>query len=99
MVFDACNPQSTHVLIGKERSLPRIKPTFVVVTGDLVDAKALDFTSSAQEEREWITYKSLLAKHLKANNLDGPGQWLDMRGNHDWSVRFSSFFFPLLMLR
>ncbi|KAI7897094.1 Metallo-dependent phosphatase-like protein [Mucor mucedo] len=66
-----------HFLHFLQSTLPVIKPEFVVVTGDLVDAKDQTRTVSAQHPEEWQVYKS--AVEQGANTT----KWYDMRGNHD----------------
>jgi hypothetical protein len=53
------------------------RPEFVVVTGDLIDAKDKTRTTSKQYPEEWIMYQS--AVDQGANKT----LWFDMRGNHD----------------
>jgi metallophosphoesterase superfamily enzyme len=53
------------------------RPEFVVVTGDLADAKDKTQTVSRQYPEEWQVYKS--AVEQGTNNT----AWYDMRGNHD----------------
>ncbi|TPX35297.1 hypothetical protein SmJEL517_g02213 [Synchytrium microbalum] len=60
--------------------LPRIAPAFVVVTGDLTDAKDQHLLGSEQYREEWLSYHDTLAKN---HILASPNFWWDMRGNHD----------------
>ncbi|KAG0163151.1 Transmembrane protein 62 [Apophysomyces sp. BC1015] len=53
-----------------------IKPTFVVVTGDLTDAKDQTGRTSKQHIEEWQVYKSAIDESVHV-------PWYDMRGNHD----------------
>ena len=57
-----------------------IDPQFVIVTGDLTDAKAQNHISSQQYIEEWATYSSILSDNgiLQRKNF-----WFDVRGNHD----------------
>ena len=55
-----------------------IDPKFVVVTGDLTDARRGNFKTS-QNETEWKAYKRIL-KNFGAYKDDF---WFDLRGNHD----------------
>ncbi|KAI7903330.1 Metallo-dependent phosphatase-like protein, partial [Cokeromyces recurvatus] len=66
-----------HFLHFLQSALPVIKPEFVVVTGDLIDAKDKTRTTSTQYVEEWQVYRS--AVEQGANNT----RWYDMRGNHD----------------
>eukprot|EP01135_Chromosphaera_perkinsii_P001635 Nk52_evm12s208 gene=Nk52_evmTU12s208 len=57
-----------------------ISPEFVLVTGDVTDAKGADHISSQQYTEEWETYHNI----LKENGiLDRENFWFDVRGNHD----------------
>ncbi|KAE8751912.1 hypothetical protein FOCC_FOCC001389 [Frankliniella occidentalis] len=60
-------------------TIPAIKPTVVLASGDLTDAKASDNMGSTQYEQEWIYYRNLIDKC----NLGNHTTWLDIRGNHD----------------
>ncbi|KAI9025283.1 Metallo-dependent phosphatase-like protein [Phycomyces nitens] len=60
-----------------QSSLPTIKPEFVVVTGDLTDAKEPGGVTSYQSLDEWKIYKQAIDE--KGSNVP----WYDMRGNHD----------------
>ncbi|KAI8976005.1 Metallo-dependent phosphatase-like protein [Pilobolus umbonatus] len=66
-----------HFLHFLQSLLPTIKPEFVVVTGDLVDAKDISHTISEQVKEEWQVYKSAVVESK------GETPWYDMRGNHD----------------
>ena len=61
-------------------SLPVVRPSFVVVTGDLTDAKDGWKISSSQHREEWIMYRSAL---VESGVLEREGFWWDQRGNHD----------------
>ena len=54
-----------------------VKPSLVLVTGDITHAKFADETLSQQFLVEWESYRDL----LKKCNL-GRMPWLDIRGNH-----------------
>ncbi|KAI8047739.1 Metallo-dependent phosphatase-like protein, partial [Gilbertella persicaria] len=56
--------------------LPVVKPKFVVVTGDLTDAKDKKRITSHQYVDEWDVYQQAIKEKV---NVD----WYDMRGNHD----------------
>jgi 3',5'-cyclic AMP phosphodiesterase CpdA len=61
-------------------SLPTIKPRFVVVTGDLTDAKDEWKLTSLQHQEEWEMYKEALEN---SNVTSKDDFWFDLRGNHD----------------
>ncbi|XP_059613492.1 transmembrane protein 62-like [Phlebotomus argentipes] len=61
------------------RTISAVKPTVVVVSGDLTDARSLNHLGSEQFEGEWKIYKKLLQEH----NVTSKTAWLDLRGNHD----------------
>lgn len=56
-----------------------IDPAFVLVTGDLIDAKSDDDLSTHHDPVEWQIYFSLLNETRIADRIP----WLDLRGNHD----------------
>ncbi|KAK3909132.1 Transmembrane protein 62 [Frankliniella fusca] len=60
-------------------TIPAIRPSVILASGDLTDAKAADNMGSAQYEQEWIRYRNLIDKC----NLGDHTPWLDIRGNHD----------------
>ncbi|KAI8640130.1 Metallo-dependent phosphatase-like protein, partial [Parasitella parasitica] len=66
-----------HFLHFLQSALPIINPEFVVVTGDLIDAKDETKTVSAQYPQEWQVYKSAVEQGVNDT------AWYDMRGNHD----------------
>lgn len=54
-----------------------LRPRFVVVTGDLTDAKDVRRVTSQQYQEEWQVYRQTIEQ-------GAPGMpWYDMRGNHD----------------
>ncbi|CAG8761419.1 1725_t:CDS:2, partial [Funneliformis caledonium] len=55
-------------------------PAFVLVTGDLTDAKDENLITSQQYIDEWVTYQTALQE---SGVLNRPGFWHDLRGNHD----------------
>lgn len=61
-----------------ESVIPRVNPTFVLVTGDITDAKSESGFTSGQIEEEWKWYQDRLKSKL-GSKLD----WFDLRGNHD----------------
>lgn len=60
-----------------EDLLNYVDPVAVVVTGDLTDAKTIDYSGSRQYKEEWIDYYT--AVEIARNRT----VWLDIRGNHD----------------
>ena len=56
-----------------------IDPAFILVTGDLIDAKTEDDFSTHHDPAEWHLYFSLLNETKIADRIP----WLDLRGNHD----------------
>uniref|UniRef100_A0A1B0D177 TMEM62 C-terminal domain-containing protein n=1 Tax=Phlebotomus papatasi TaxID=29031 RepID=A0A1B0D177_PHLPP len=61
------------------RTISVIRPTVVVVSGDLTDARSLNHIGSEQFEGEWEIYRNLLVQY----NVTKKTVWLDLRGNHD----------------
>lgn len=57
-------------------ALPFDRPQFVVVTGDLTDAKDKKRITSQQYVDEWDVYQTAIKEKVKVD-------WYDMRGNHD----------------
>ncbi|KAI9321023.1 Metallo-dependent phosphatase-like protein [Dichotomocladium elegans] len=66
-----------HYLHFIQSILPLVKPRFVVVTGDLTDAKDVRLVTSQQYQEEWQVYRQAIEQGAP----DMP--WYDMRGNHD----------------
>ncbi|KAI9011961.1 Metallo-dependent phosphatase-like protein [Phycomyces nitens] len=68
----------THYFLHFIRSiLPILKPSFVVVTGDLTDAKDARRVTSQQYIEEWALYNHAINQGAQGT------RWYDMRGNHD----------------
>uniref|UniRef100_T1IQP5 AD domain-containing protein n=1 Tax=Strigamia maritima TaxID=126957 RepID=T1IQP5_STRMM len=61
------------------RVVKTIKPSLVLATGDLTDAKTGDLHGSQQYIEEWKTYNQLLIE----TEVQKETIWLDIRGNHD----------------
>ncbi|EPZ34165.1 Metallo-dependent phosphatase [Rozella allomycis CSF55] len=55
-----------------------VGPSFVVVSGDLTDAKDKYMLASYQHEIEWKMYQKILDEHNITSD-----KWFDVRGNHD----------------
>ncbi|KAI8987128.1 Metallo-dependent phosphatase-like protein, partial [Pilobolus umbonatus] len=79
-----------HFLHFIQSILPVVRPEFVVVTGDLTDAKDKKRITSQQYIDEWTVYQTAIKEKV---SLD----WYDMRGNHDcfnlpsWKSRVNYF--------
>jgi len=58
--------------------VPTIRPSVVLATGDLTDAKTADNMGSAQQLKEWQIYRKILSDTRVTNKT----VWLDIRGNH-----------------
>lgn len=55
-----------------------IRPTVVLASGDLTDAKTSDSIGSQQFEEEWKHYRDTLEECKALEKTI----WLDIRGNH-----------------
>lgn len=70
----------THFDQFLETVLPRVNPAFVLVTGDITDAKSESGLTSGQLEEEWKWYQD----RIKLKGIPGKDNyWFDLRGNHD----------------
>ncbi|KAF9191012.1 Transmembrane protein 62 [Haplosporangium sp. Z 767] len=63
-------------------AIPLVEPAFVVVTGDLTDAKDKQLVGSMQYLSEWVTYRDALEESGVLDKRNGTF-WHDLRGNHD----------------
>ncbi|KAJ4798837.1 Calcineurin-related phosphoesterase-like [Rhynchospora pubera] len=63
-------------------ALSIIKPSLVLITGDLTDGKSKDLLTMKQEEREWIEYENATREVIMTSGLD-ERIFYDLRGNHD----------------
>lgn len=59
-------------------TLDTIKPSVVIASGDLTDARGKDLFVSQQYDDEWKIYNEILTKA----NIRNKTIWLDLRGNH-----------------
>lgn len=60
-------------------TITAVKPSVVLASGDLTDAKTRDNIGSRQYEGEWIQYRNILTE----SKVEEKTAWLDIRGNHD----------------
>ncbi|CAG0923849.1 unnamed protein product [Notodromas monacha] len=60
-------------------TIPAIKPSVVIASGDLTDAKTKDYIGSRQSLKEWEAYQAA----VKDSGVLSHTAWLDLRGNHD----------------
>lgn len=68
--------------------IPMIKPTVLLLTGDITDARTRLPLGSDQYRDEWLMYQEVREKCMKANpNLI----WLDIKGNHDSFNTYNNF--------
>lgn len=68
----------THFQQFCDNTVKRIKPSLVLATGDLTDAKAKDNLGSSQVKYEWVYYHNI----IKESGVTDHTIWLDIRGNH-----------------
>lgn len=59
-------------------TLNTIKPPVVLASGDLTDARDVDFIGARQYVREWQIYNDILAR----TNVKNRTLWMDIKGNH-----------------
>ncbi|KAJ7522766.1 hypothetical protein O6H91_18G025700 [Diphasiastrum complanatum] len=71
---------SLEKIMGKALSM--IKPSLVIITGDLTDAKNKDHTITRQDEDEWVQYLKTMQIIMKESGLLA-NAFFDLRGNHD----------------
>ncbi|KAI3459115.1 hypothetical protein Pfo_015778 [Paulownia fortunei] len=67
-------------IVGATLSL--IKPSLVLLTGDLTDGKSRDLLIMKQDENEWIEYQKVMQDVVQRSGLD-KSTFYDVRGNHD----------------
>ncbi|KAG6388142.1 hypothetical protein SASPL_153341 [Salvia splendens] len=63
-------------------ALAFIKPSLVLLTGDLTDGKSKDMLTMKQDEEEWIEYQKVMQDVVDRSGL-GHKAFYDIRGNHD----------------
>lgn len=63
-------------------ALAMIKPSLVLVTGDLTDGKSKDLLTMKQDEKEWKEYQNTLKHVIERSGLD-ESIFYDLKGNHD----------------
>ncbi|XP_065078386.1 transmembrane protein 62-like isoform X2 [Ochlerotatus camptorhynchus] len=69
----------SHLIDFCNRTVDIIRPSVVLASGDLTDAKTANFLGSKQHEQEWRWYRDV----LRDTNVLNKTSWLDIRGNHD----------------
>ncbi|KAL8171877.1 hypothetical protein V2J09_023681 [Rumex salicifolius] len=67
-------------LIGPALSM--IKPSLVLLTGDLTDGKSKDMLTMKQDKQEWLEYRNVMDNVVKKSGLNKE-VFYDLRGNHD----------------
>lgn len=67
-------------LVGPALSM--IKPSLVLLTGDLTDGKSKDMLTMKQDKQEWLEYRNVMENVVTRSGLD-KGVFYDLRGNHD----------------
>ena len=60
-----------------------VRPSLVMLTGDITHAKFANDIDSKQMEEEWKVYNDI----LKQTNVAETVSWLDIRGNHGIYVK------------
>ncbi|KAG9447054.1 hypothetical protein H6P81_013182 [Aristolochia fimbriata] len=63
-------------------ALALIRPSLVMITGDLTDGKSKDLLTMKQNEEEWEEYRKVMENVIKRSGL-GNEVFYDLRGNHD----------------
>uniref|UniRef100_A0A1D1YMW8 Putative metallophosphoesterase At3g03305 n=1 Tax=Anthurium amnicola TaxID=1678845 RepID=A0A1D1YMW8_9ARAE len=63
-------------------ALAMIKPSLVLITGDLTDGKSEDLLTMKQNEKEWMEYQKTMMDVIGSSGLDQK-IFYDLRGNHD----------------
>ncbi|MQL83417.1 hypothetical protein Taro_015882 [Colocasia esculenta] len=63
-------------------ALAMIKPSLVLITGDLTDGKSKDLLIMKQNEIEWREYQKVMTNVIERSGLDKK-IFYDLRGNHD----------------
>ncbi|XP_068646398.1 putative metallophosphoesterase At3g03305 [Aristolochia californica] len=63
-------------------ALALIRPSLVMITGDLTDGKSKDLLTMKQDEEEWKEYSRVMEDVIKRSGLDNE-VFYDLRGNHD----------------
>ncbi|XP_017227717.1 putative metallophosphoesterase At3g03305 isoform X2 [Daucus carota subsp. sativus] len=63
-------------------TLDLIKPSLVLITGDLTDGKSKDLLTMKQDKEEWMEYDQVMEHVVEKSGLD-KSIFYDLRGNHD----------------
>ncbi|XP_031497060.1 putative metallophosphoesterase At3g03305 [Nymphaea colorata] len=59
-----------------------VRPSLLLITGDLTDAKSKDRTTTRQDLSEWLQYKQTMEAVAKESGMS-LRTFIDIRGNHD----------------
>ncbi|CAA6664309.1 unnamed protein product [Spirodela intermedia] len=78
--YDHDRARDLEPLLGP--ALRVVRPSFLIVTGDLTDAKNKERTSTRQDELEWVQYRNSMDAVIRKAGMGGR-RVLDIRGNHD----------------
>ncbi|KAJ6795305.1 putative metallophosphoesterase [Iris pallida] len=81
--FSVFHPERAHDfsrLVGPALSI--IRPSLVLITGDLTDGKSKDLLTMKQEEAEWKEYQNVMEDIVRRSKLEQK-IFYDLKGNHD----------------
>ncbi|XP_010916512.1 putative metallophosphoesterase At3g03305 [Elaeis guineensis] len=81
--LSAFHPERAEDLVSRLASALRvIRPSLLLITGDITDAKNKRRTSTRQDETEWIQYRDTMDAIVRLSGIDRRTIF-DIRGNHD----------------